>query len=116
MFCEEISETWTARPCRLKTVDFFDSLADKPFTFLYGDGPQARWIMLGEEPLAVVREAHALKGSCGTLGAVELLALSTEMELRAKANDLSLAQAQLGLIDAAFQSALRELEALVMRG
>ena len=58
MFCEEISETWTARPCRLKTVDFFDSLADKPFTFLYGDGPQARWIMLGEEPLAVVREAH----------------------------------------------------------
>lgn len=57
MFCEEISETWSARPCRLKTVDFFDSLGEKPFTFLYGDGPQCRWLMLGEEPLGVVQDS-----------------------------------------------------------
>ena len=57
MFCEEISETWSARPCRLKTVDFFDSLAETPFAFLYGDGPQSRWLMLGEEPLGVVADA-----------------------------------------------------------
>ncbi len=65
---------------------------------------------------AVVREAHALKGSCGTLGAVELLALATQMELRAKASDLSSATAQLELIETAFGSALLELQALVMRG
>jgi len=58
MFCQEISETWTAQPCRLKTVDFFDSLDDKPFAFLYGDGSQARWLILGEEPLGVVREGR----------------------------------------------------------
>ena len=44
---EEISENWSARPCRLKTVDFFDSLGGKPFAFLYGDGAETRWIILG---------------------------------------------------------------------
>jgi para-aminobenzoate synthetase component 1 len=58
MSCQEISETWSAQPCRLKTVDFFDSLGQKPFGFLYGDGPDARWLILGEEPLRVVREAR----------------------------------------------------------
>ena len=58
MFCQEISETWTSLPCRLKTVDFFDSLGEKPFAFLYGDGPQARWLILGEEPLGVVRDGR----------------------------------------------------------
>ncbi|MDR3672741.1 MAG: anthranilate synthase component I family protein [Holophaga sp.] len=53
---EEISETWTARPCRLKTIDFFETLEDKPFTFLYGDGPQTRWLMLGEDPFLVLNE------------------------------------------------------------
>ena len=58
MFCEAISETWTSRPCRLKTVDFFDALEEKPFTFFYGDGPQSRWLILGEDPLGVVREVR----------------------------------------------------------
>jgi len=58
MFCQEISETWTSQPCRLKTVDFFDSLGDRPFTFLYGDGAHARWIILGEDPLGVIREGR----------------------------------------------------------
>jgi len=56
MPCAEISETWTARSCRLKTVDFFDALGGKPFAFLYGDGPQARWLILGEDPLLVLDE------------------------------------------------------------
>jgi para-aminobenzoate synthetase component 1 len=54
MSCAEISETWTARSCRLKTVDFFDALGEKLFTFLYGDGPGTRWLILGEEPLQVL--------------------------------------------------------------
>lgn len=58
MCCEEISETWTARPCRLKTADFFESLGERPFAFLYGDGPQARWLMVGEDPLWVARETR----------------------------------------------------------
>jgi para-aminobenzoate synthetase component 1 len=57
MPCEEISENWIARPCRLKTVDFFDSLGGKPFAFLYGDGADARWLVLGEDPLLVLNEA-----------------------------------------------------------
>ena len=56
MPCAEISETWTARSCRLKTGDFFDALGGKPFGFLYGDGPGARWLMLGEDPLLVLAE------------------------------------------------------------
>jgi para-aminobenzoate synthetase component 1 len=58
MFCEEISETWTSRPCRLKAADFFESLGEKPFAFLYGDGAQSRWLILGEDPLGVVREGR----------------------------------------------------------
>ena len=57
MPCEEIAETWSARPCRLKTVDFFDSLGGKPFAFLYGDGADTRWLILGEEPILVLTEA-----------------------------------------------------------
>jgi para-aminobenzoate synthetase component 1 len=53
---EEISENWSARPCRLKTVDFFDSLGGKPFAFLYGDGAETRWIILGEDPILVLAE------------------------------------------------------------
>ena len=56
MPCEEISETWSARPCRLKTVDFFDSLGGKPFAFLYGDGAESRWLILGEDPILVLAE------------------------------------------------------------
>ena len=56
MSCEEISETWTARPCRLKTVDFFDAVGGKPFAFLYGDGPETRWLILGEDPVLVLSE------------------------------------------------------------
>ncbi|MGA2083185.1 MAG: anthranilate synthase component I family protein [Holophaga sp.] len=56
MPCEEISETWTARSCRLKAADFFNDLGEKPFAFLYGDGAQARWLILGEDPLLVLSE------------------------------------------------------------
>jgi para-aminobenzoate synthetase component 1 len=59
MSFEEISESWTSRPCRLKAIDFFDTLGAKPFGFLYGDGPQSRWLILGEDPLAVVEDARA---------------------------------------------------------
>jgi para-aminobenzoate synthetase component 1 len=59
MPCEEISETWSARSCRLKTVDFFDSLGEKPFAFLYGDGAESRWIMVGEDPILVLNEVRA---------------------------------------------------------
>jgi para-aminobenzoate synthetase component 1 len=58
MSCEEISETWTSRPCRLKTADFFDDLGKEPCAFLYGDGAQARWILLGEEPLQVLEDVR----------------------------------------------------------
>ena len=51
-----ISETWTARSCRLKTVDFFDALDQQPFAFLYGDGAETRWIVLGEEPLWLLED------------------------------------------------------------
>ncbi len=54
MPCAEISETWTARSCRLKTGDFFEALGGKPFGFLYGDGPGSRWLMLGEDPLLIL--------------------------------------------------------------
>ena len=56
MLCEEISETWTARPCRLSTIDFFEALERRPFAFLYGDGPQSRWLMLGEDPFRILTE------------------------------------------------------------
>ena len=53
---EEISETWSARTCQLKTLDFFDALGEKPFAFLYGDGPGSRWLMLGVDPILVLAE------------------------------------------------------------
>ena len=56
MCCGDITETWTARPCRLSTEDFFDDLGTSPFAFLYGDGPQGRWLLLGDDPLWVARE------------------------------------------------------------
>jgi para-aminobenzoate synthetase component 1 len=59
MSCEGISETWTARPCRLKSADFFDALGDKPFAFLYGDGPGTRWTILGQEPLWVLPDLRS---------------------------------------------------------
>ena len=58
MSCEAISETWTSRPCRLKTADFFDSLGKEPCAFLYGEGAQARWTLLGEEPLRVLEDVR----------------------------------------------------------
>jgi para-aminobenzoate synthetase component 1 len=51
-----ISETWTARPGRLRVPDFFGVLGERPFAFLYGDGPGCRWLMLGEDPLLVLGE------------------------------------------------------------
>jgi para-aminobenzoate synthetase component 1 len=58
MPCEEISETWSAQTCRLKTADFFDALGEKPFAFLYGDGSDTRWLILGEDPILVLDEAR----------------------------------------------------------
>jgi para-aminobenzoate synthetase component 1 len=56
MPCAEISETWTARTCRLQAADFFGSLGERPFAFLYGEGPRTRWLVLGEEPILVLPE------------------------------------------------------------
>jgi para-aminobenzoate synthetase component 1 len=42
----------------LKTVDFFDSLGEKPFAFLYGDGAESRWLILGEDPILVLSEVR----------------------------------------------------------
>jgi para-aminobenzoate synthetase component 1 len=56
MPCAAISETWTARSGRLKAADFFDDLGARPFAFLYGDGPDSRWLMLGEQPALVLSE------------------------------------------------------------
>jgi para-aminobenzoate synthetase component 1 len=56
MPCAVISETWTARPGRLKASDFFDELGGRCCAFLYGDGPQARWLMLAEDPLLVLAD------------------------------------------------------------
>jgi para-aminobenzoate synthetase component 1 len=56
MCCAEISEIWTARPCRLKAGDFFDCLGSRSFAFLYGDGPRTRYLILGEDPLLVAED------------------------------------------------------------
>lgn len=56
MPCAEISETWTRRPARLEVADFFTELGEQPFAFLYGDGAQARWLILGEDPIHVLAE------------------------------------------------------------
>ncbi len=54
MRCLAISERWSARSACLGTQDFFDLLGREPFALLYGDGPESRWILLGEDPLLVL--------------------------------------------------------------
>ena len=49
-----ITERWTARSAELGTLDFFDLLGHEPFALLYGDGPEGRWLVLGEDPLLVL--------------------------------------------------------------
>lgn len=49
-----VSERWIARGADLATQDFFDLLGEEPFALLYGDGPEGRWIILGEDPLLVL--------------------------------------------------------------
>ena len=53
MCCEAISETWTARDCRLKTADFFDSIGEQPFAFSAHTGAGRK------EILAAIAEALA---------------------------------------------------------
>ena len=45
-----VSERWIARPVHLEVADFFSLLGAEPFALLYGDGPEGRWIIHGEDP------------------------------------------------------------------
>lgn len=56
MLYEEISENWIAKPCKLNVVDFFESISNKPFAFLYGDGQLAKWLILGDDPLFTIND------------------------------------------------------------
>jgi anthranilate/para-aminobenzoate synthase component I len=49
-----ISELWTARSADLRVEDFFVLAGRAPFALLYGDGPEGRWILHGEDPLLVL--------------------------------------------------------------
>lgn len=49
-----VSEQWSARSANLGTEDFFGFLGREPFALLYGDGPEGRWLLLGEDPLLVL--------------------------------------------------------------
>ena len=49
-----VSERWIARPAHLEVADFFSLLGAEPFALLYGDGPEGRWIIHGEDPLRVL--------------------------------------------------------------
>lgn len=51
-----VSERWSARPADLATEDFFGLLGREPFALLYGDGPEERWIIHGEDPLWILEE------------------------------------------------------------
>lgn len=51
-----VSERWSARPADLATEDFFGLLGREPFALLYGDGPEERWILHGEDPLWILEE------------------------------------------------------------
>ena len=53
----------------------------------------------------VERESHSLKGSCGALGAIDLMNLAGEIEMRARAADLSDAAARADALEAEFHSA-----------
>jgi para-aminobenzoate synthetase component 1 len=57
MCCADIIEAWTSRPCRLDSADFFERLGPNPFAFLYGDGAEGRWLILGQDPLWVCRDS-----------------------------------------------------------
>jgi HPt (histidine-containing phosphotransfer) domain-containing protein len=57
----------------------------------------------------VEREAHSLKGSCGALGAVELLELCAELERLARRGDLSDAPARIDGIEASFAAVRLEM-------
>ena len=46
-----VSETWRAEPRSLRASDFFAELPSSAFAFLYGEG---RWIVLAEDPLAML--------------------------------------------------------------
>ena len=65
-----VSEHWTARGADLSTADFFDRLGQVPFAFLYGEGPEERWLILGEEPLAVLDEPAPERFAFARSGAV----------------------------------------------
>ena len=57
----------------------------------------------------VEREAHSLRGSCGSLGEVDLMNLAGELEKRARGGDLSDAAARLEEIEAEFRAAGAQL-------
>jgi para-aminobenzoate synthetase component 1 len=49
-----VSEHWRARRAELATQDFFEVLGKEPFALLYGDGPDERWLILGEDPILLL--------------------------------------------------------------
>jgi para-aminobenzoate synthetase component 1 len=58
MLFREISEIWTVLPCQLNVEDFFSLAGNRPFAFLYGNGPGTRWLIFGEVPLLVLTELN----------------------------------------------------------
>lgn len=48
---KEISENWSIYYRSLSTSDFFNMVCNKAFAFLYGDGLDSRWLILGSQPL-----------------------------------------------------------------
>jgi len=51
MRSQVVSESWRAESRTLSALDFFAELPRQPFAFLYGEG---RWILLAEDPVAVL--------------------------------------------------------------
>jgi para-aminobenzoate synthetase component 1 len=51
MHSRVVSETWRVEPRALTAADFFAELPRHAFAFLYGEG---RWLLLGEDPVAVL--------------------------------------------------------------
>jgi HPt (histidine-containing phosphotransfer) domain-containing protein len=77
---------------------------------LFYDGTPKRLSKIREaiaagNPGIVEREAHSLKGSCGALGAIDLMNLAGELEVRARVGSLEGAVEKVDAIEAEFRSA-----------
>ena len=77
---------------------------------LFFDGTPRRIANLREaiaqaDARSVERESHSLKGSCGALGAIDLMNLAGELEVRARAGQLEGAAARVDALEAEFHGA-----------